>query len=182
MDMPKRNEKKASELKGLNIYQDPKHGTVLYDWLTKKGYQLTTSDVKTFGLSQAFLPVAIVLTFFCYSTLKLNFIPSILIGAIAYFVMRLIYRIKFLNNLPFIDNYKKPDNGNIFKNMANNYSKIRLITLLILAVALVGVTGSYLILNSPQGNEKITIIFLLIASIFVMLLALISLIVKKRSN
>ena len=44
--MPKNNITKASDLSGLFIYQDPKKGTVYYDILTKKGYVLTSSDVK----------------------------------------------------------------------------------------------------------------------------------------
>ena len=113
--MPKKI-RKASDLGGFNIYQDPKKGTVLYDWLTKKGYQLTSSDVGKYSLSQAFLPVAVVLIYILVVFVKMKWTPAIIIAVIAYIAMRIIYRIRFLNKLPFIENYKRPDDGNIFLN------------------------------------------------------------------
>lgn len=179
--MPKRQQTKASELKGMNIYQDPKHGTVLYDRFTKKGYQLTTSDVKWYGLSQAFLPVAIVLGYVLFAMVKLDIVPSIVISLIAYIVMRFIYRVKFLNTLPFVENYK-PNDTNIFANAAKNYSKPRLLLLTILAVALIGVTIAYLISLNPQGGERIGMYILLVASIAMFGFGLISYIYKKNNN
>ena len=79
--MANRNQRKASELRGLSIYQDPKKGTIYYDWLTKKGYQLTSSDVGTYSLSQAFLPVAIVLAYGLYRFFSMD-IKNAIIGGI----------------------------------------------------------------------------------------------------
>ena len=179
--MPKRL-RKATELKGMNIYQDPKHGTILYDWLTKKGYQLTTSDVKWYGLSQGFLPIAAILAYICYVTVKVNLVSSIIIGLIAYLVMRMLYRFRFLNNLPCVENYARPNKGNIFLNASKNYSKSRLILLVLLALALIGVTVAYLLTSNPQGPEKIGIYILLAAAIAMFGFATISLIIKKNNE
>ena len=180
--MANKKQKKASELKGFNIYQDPKKGTVLYDWLTRKGYQLTTSDVGTYSLSQAFLPVSVVLVYGLYRFFKMDMYKAIIISIIAYIVMRLIYRIKFLNKLPAIENYKRPDDGNIFQNAAKKYSKARLILLIILAVALVGVSIAYL-LTSELGNiEKIGMYLLTAAASAMFLFGLIALIIKKNDK
>lgn len=179
--MPKKI-RKASDLGGLNIYQDPKKGTVLYDWLTKKGYQLTTSDVGKYSLSQAFLPVAIVLIYVLVTMFKLEWIPSIIIAVIAYIVMKIVYRITFLNKLPFVENYSRPDDGNIFINASKKYTKIRLILLIILALALIGVTIAYLLTSKLVGLEKYGIIALIVAAVAMLGFAVIALIIKNKDN
>ena len=179
--MPKKI-RKVSELKGLNIYQDPKKGTVLYDFITKKGFQLTTSDIGGYSLSQAFFPVAIVLVYILYQFAKLDMVKSVIISVIAYIAMRLIYRFKFLNKLPYVENYQLPDNGNIFINAANKYPRIRLILLAILAVALVGVTIAYLLTVELGNIERIGIIVLIIGSFALLLFSLITLSIQKQKN
>lgn len=179
--MPKKI-RKVSELKGLNIYQDPKKGTVLYDFITKKGFQLTTSDIGGYSLSQAFFPVAIVLVYILYQFVKLDMVKSVIISVIAYIAMRLIYRFKFLNKLPYVENYQLPDNGNIFINAANKYPRIRLILLAILAVALVGVTIAYLLTVELGNIERIGIIVLIIGSFALLLFSLITLSIQKQKN
>lgn len=179
--MPKNN-RKITDLKGLNIYHDPKKGTILYDYLTKKGYQLTTSDIGKYSLSQGFLPVAVVIAYALYNFAKLDMGRSIILALIAYVVMRAIYRFAFLNKLPFIPNYKRPDDGKFFLNAAKNYSKIRLIAIAILAVILIGVTITFLLISELQQLEKIGIILLIVASIAVLGFALITLSIKKNND
>lgn len=174
--------RKASDLGGFNIYQDPKKGTVMYDWLTKKGYQLTTSDVGKYSLSQAFLPVAVVLIYVLVVFAKLGWKTSILIAIAAYIVMKVIYRITFLNKLPYVENYQRPDNGNIFLNASKKYSKARLILLIILAVALIGVTIAYLLTSELAGLEKYGIIALIVAAVAMLGFATISLVLKKNNH
>ena len=180
--MPRKKQIKANELKGINIYQDPKHGTILYDWITKKGYQLTSSDTKWYIFSEAFLPISIVIVYVSYSLFNVLFINSIIFGLIAYLVMRLIYRVKFLNTLPAIDNYKIPNNGNIFTNAASNYSKTRLLILLILSVALLGVTIAYLVTNKAQSNDVVGIVLLLIAASVLFIFSLVTYIIKNKQK
>ncbi|MBQ1287199.1 MAG: hypothetical protein IIY22_01440, partial [Erysipelotrichaceae bacterium] len=59
--MPKRRIIKASDLSGIFIYQDPKKGTIYYDILSRKGYILTSSDVSTYTIYTAMLPLCLVL-------------------------------------------------------------------------------------------------------------------------
>lgn len=182
--MANRKQIKASELTGFNVYQDPKHGTVVYDWISKKGFQLTTSDVRWYTLSQAFLPVAIVLIYICYSLFKLQMLPSIIIGIVSYIVMKVLYRVKFLNTLPCVENYKRPNNSNLVENAAEKYSKIRLIILLVLSIALVSVSTIYYIFSQdPMSNvEKIGVLVMIVASIGLLLFTLITLIVQKKKQ
>lgn len=176
--MPKK-QRKATELKGINIYQDPKHGTILYDWLTKRGYQLTSSDVKWYSISQSFVLLGIITAYICYVMFSFNLVPSIIAGAIVYVVVRMVYQIKFLNKLPYIENYSRPDKGNIFTNAAKTYSRQRLMVLIALSVALIAVTIAYLVGVNPQGTERIGIYVLLAGSIILFGFAVISLICKK---
>lgn len=179
--MPKNN-RKVSDLKGLNIYHDPKKGTILYDWLTKKGYQLTTSDIGKYSLSQAFLPVAIVLVYFFYNYIKLDIVRSVILSLIAYVLMKLAYRFLFLNKLPFIPNYKRPDEGKFFINAAKNYSKIRLIIIIILSIILIGVTVVFMLTSKLQQLETIGIILLIVAAVALLGFAIITLSVKKNND
>lgn len=180
--MAKKKQIKASELKGMNIYQDSKHGTVYYDWLSKKGFQLTTSDVRWYNLSQAFLPITVVIMYACNVLFKLTISASIIIGLIAYVVMRMVYRFKFLNSLPCIENYKTPGEGNVFTNTAKNYSKARLILLTILSIALIGVTIAYIILEKPEGIAKIGMYVLTVAAGAMLVFSGISLIIKEKGS
>ena len=180
--MANRNQRKASELRGLSIYQDPKKGTIYYDWLTRKGYQLTSSDVGTYSLSQSFLPVAIVLAYGLYRFFSMDIKNAIIGGIIGYLVMKLIYRFAFLNKLPFIENYQRPDKGNIFKNAANTYSKIRLILLSVFAVALVGVTIAFVLTTELGTIEKIGMYILIVAAVAVSAFGIIALIIKRNGN
>lgn len=181
--MGNKKQRKASELKGFNIYQDPKKGTILYDWLTRKGYQLTSSDVGKYMLSQAFLPVSVVLVYGFYSLFHMIMFKAVIAGCISYVVMRMLYRILFLNKLPVIENYERPDNGNIFQNAAKKYSKQRLIILIILALALIVITCIYLFTNKQiPSYEKIGMYILVIAAIALFLFGLISLSFKKNDK
>lgn len=180
--MARRKQTKASELKGMNIYQDPKHGTVYYDWLTRKGYQLTTSDVKWYQISQGFLPIAVIVAYVCNVLIHLTLSASIIIGLIAYVLMKMVFRLKFLNTLPFVENYKKSNKDNIFQNAAKNYSKQRLAVLAILAVALVGCTIAYILLEKPTGTAMIGMYVLLIAAVAMAIYSIVALIIKKKND
>ena len=182
--MANRKQIKASDLTGFNIYQDPKHGTILYDWLTKKGYQLTTSDVRWYNLSTAFLPVAVVVVYACMSLFKIDTFPSAIIGIIAYLVMKLLYRMQFLNKLPFVENYKRPNYSGIVKNAADKYSKLRLKILLFLAVALAGVSIAYLLISYKQLDNamKFGMIVLALAAFVLLIFAIAALITKNKEN
>ena len=89
---------------------------------------------------------------------------------------------KFLNKLPYIENYTRPDKGNVFTNAAKTYSKQRLMVLITLAVALIGVTIAYLIGVNPQGSERIGIYVLLVGAVILLGFATISLIYKKDNH
>ena len=139
-----RNIQKASELKGLFIYHDKHHGTVFYDILTRNGYILTSKDIKTYNLSIAFLPIAVIIFYFALQ-LKLNTTISLLIALGIYVVAELIYRFTFLYKLPCVEHYKITKENSIINNLTKTYSKQRLIVLAIFLLALVILMALYIL-------------------------------------
>lgn len=177
--MPK-NIKKAKNLKGLSIYQDKYHGTVYYDFFTKNGYVIEDDDVKTYTLSIAFLPLAIVLFYFLFQ-FKINVLVALAIAIGFYVVAQIIYRFAFLYKLECIENYKSEKSGNAIDNLTSNYSKPRLIVLVIFLIALVVVTAAYILTSDFEG-ATLTALWILVAATFIFLLIVIYALIRKNKN
>ena len=96
------NKKRIADIGGINIYHDPKKGTVMYDWLTKRGYQLTNQDMSKYSLSVSFFPMAIIIGYVSYAMIGVELIPSLVIALISYIAMKLIFRFTTLNKLPYM--------------------------------------------------------------------------------
>lgn len=164
--MSKRKEIKASDLRGINVYQDSKKGTVIYDWLTGNGYQITTSETNTYIISQSYLPIALLLGYGFYYFLNNNLILSVIIGVIAYIGMQLIYRFTFLYKLPVIKKYQRPGGKNLIKNLSIQYSSSQLKVLSVLCICIV-ITGIISIFTQDLQSSGIIlmIIMCLVATI-----------------
>lgn len=175
------SKQKASDLKGRNIFQDPKRGTILYDPISKRGYQLTSKEVSAYTLSKAFLSLAIIIVYACYAILDLSLILSLVIGVVGYVFMKVIFKIRVLNTLPVIENYQRPNNGNFFKNSAERYTYKNLILMIALSAAFIGVTIYYINTTTLGKPEIIGFIILLGATGITLLFSIIVLIVKKSS-
>lgn len=178
--MPKR-QLKASELKGLFIYQDKNHGTVYYDILTGNGYIFTTSDSRYYTLSVAFLPVAVVIFYFL-TQFGLSIAASLAIAIGAYALMQIIYRVKFLYKLPCIKNYKVSKKNNVITNLSENYSIQRLAVLTILSSLLVGATFAYISISNFEGVTLIGMIILGIITLVLFVICILALAKKKTST
>ena len=87
---------KASELKGLTIYQDPKRGTVFYDIFTKRAFNITSSDIKGYMMYSALLPLSLFVAFLCMSAFSLNMVTTLLIMFGIYIIGAILFRIFFL--------------------------------------------------------------------------------------
>ena len=134
--MTRRNDIKASELSGLFIYQDPKKGTIFYDILTRKGYVLTSKDVKKYVLYTSLFPISVLVSIFVMSTFKLSFVQTALVFAGIYLIGAIYARFMFFYKLPVADKWKPFKKESIVSQLANNYSSTRLIILLILLLLL----------------------------------------------
>lgn len=175
--MPKKIQK-ATDLKGLFIYHDEHHGTVYYDLITRNGYILTSRDVKGYTLSVSFIPLTAVVFYFCLH-FKLNTIISVLIALGFYILLQAIYRITFLYKLPCVENYNIKKRKSLSENLMKNYSKQRLIVLVIFLVLLVGTMVAY-ILTSGFTGILVYALWAVTCATFIFLLIVISALIKKN--
>ena len=127
---------KVQELKGLNIYHDRRHGTVMYDVLTKNGYVILNRDVKKLVLNDLGFPVAI-LVYFLSQNLKVDSYVGPLAAIAAYILCKLLFRFLYLYKLPVIKNYE-PEGGKkgFIERFASIYNKTQLIIVAVLAIAI----------------------------------------------
>ena len=127
---------KTRDLSGLNIYQDPKRGTIFYDIFTQRGFILTSSDVKTYTVYSSMLPLSFIVAFAITSLFRLDYIATIIIFLVIYAAVMILFRVNFFYKLPEAENWKPFKRENIFVWMATNFSRSRLIMLLLMLIAL----------------------------------------------
>lgn len=168
---------KASELQGLDIYQDPKKGTLIYDIFSRNAYHLTTSDISTYTLSKAILPVSILLIYII-NLISKNMALSIILGIAIYAILQIVYRFAWLYKLPCEKNYKRPGGNNFIENLASRYSKPQIVALVVLCSAIVAVSIIYIIVDKLQGG-MLYVFILTSALALVMDLLFIGCLIKK---
>ena len=132
--MPKKVQK-AKDLKGLFIFHDENHGVVYYDLLTRNGYILTNDDVRWYTFSISFLPLSVILL---YGLVQFNFnmLQAICLAVCFYILAQILFRVLFLYKLPCVEKYSIKKKKRIVDNLADTYSKPRLIALVVLLLAL----------------------------------------------
>ena len=134
--MPNRRIIKASDLSGIFIHQDPKRGTIYYDILSRKGYILTSSDVRMYSLYSAMLPLCIIAASLSVSLFHLNYLSATILFVAFYLLAAVAFRYFFFYKLPVAKNWKPAKTESIFLYFARGYSKQRLIVLIILLLLL----------------------------------------------
>lgn len=149
--MPNRRIIKAKDLGGINIFQDPKRGTIFYDFITKKGYILTSSDVKTYTIFSAMLPLCIIVAFAAASLFSFNYAIAILIFLALYIAVEITFRLMFFYKLPVAENWHSLKKENIIVSMARNFNNVRLIILIIMLVLLTALMPLYANMEKLQG-------------------------------
>lgn len=134
----------AKDLIGLSIYHDPKYGTIFYDVLSKKAYQLINQDVKNYNIYTAMMPLCAVAAYVCNLWFKMPFIGCIIVFAVLWLISEIAARYMFFYKLPVLNNWKKFKKEGIIESMAKNYTGLRLIilTLLLITVAVVMVLNA----------------------------------------
>lgn len=180
--MAKKNKNQTNEIKGLNIIHDPKHGTVLYDYISKKGYQLVQSDVPAYSMSTLFLPIAVLIFYILNALAKMPALYAIIVGVVSYIIMKLVWRIRFLNNLPYIDNYKKPVDYNFVESITDQYNKSQLIILIICSTLLALLSFTYVRINELEKMDIIGFNILALVAIAVDIFFIYVAIRKKKSE
>lgn len=162
----------AKDLSGIFIDHDPKKGCIYYDVFRKKGYIITNADVKKYNLYTLALPLSIMAAYL----LALFKIPSwgcVIFGILAYIGFRIMFRFKFLYELPEIPNYNRKNKDSILVGYAKQYGTIRLAVLTILLAAISVVT----VLNAKVSNfEGFNLYMNYVVAVIVGIVAILSLI------
>ncbi len=180
--MPNKRIIKASDLSGIFIHQDPKRGTIYYDILSRKGYILTSSDVRMYSLYSAMLPLCILAVALSVSLFGLSYISAIILFAALYLLTAIVFRFLFFSKLPVAENWKPARPQNIFLYFARGYSKQRLIILVILLLLLGILMPLYGRIENYEGANLIGSDLLGAIALTGCIIILISLIIKIRND
>ena len=173
---------KARDLAGMFIYQDPKHGTIFYDIFTRKGYVLTTSDVRTYTFYTMMLPLCILLSFSAMSIFSLNYLSCFIIFISLYLIASVAFRFMFFYKLPLAKNFKPVKKESIFLYMARGYSAKRLMFLIVLLVALTIVTPVYAYMEHYEDINLYSSWILATGAAIGAIVISISLVLKLKNN
>ena len=179
--MANRQPIKTKDLDGLFIYQDPKKGTIYYDIFTRRGYILTSSDIKTYSMYSSSFYFCILIAFLLMYTFKLTYVDTILIFIALYILIQVIFRITFLYKLPVIENYQPPKKEKVYISIANKYSSGRLIFLLLAFLALTILMPIYAYTSNMTNYNKIASYLLSFMTLVASIITLLAIISKRKS-
>ena len=173
---------KTKDLAGLTIYQDPKRGTIFYDIFTKKGFILTSSDVKTYTIYTSMMPLCFIVAFALSSLFSLGYIATIIIFLVLFIAMMILFRVKFFYTLPEAENWKPVKRENIFVSMAMNYSRNRLIALILMLMALTILMPLYANMEKYDNINLYGSYAIAVVTLIGAIICTISLVVKIRND
>ena len=173
---------KASDLSGFSIFQDPKRGTVFYDIVSRKGYILTTSDVRMYTLYTSMLPLSIICACLAMSMFNLGYVSTILIFAAIYLLAFMAFRFTFFWKLPEAERWKPVKKESVFLYLARGYSKNRLIILIFLLLAISILMPLYAIIENRTGIDLYGSYILGAGTFIGMIIVIISLVLKIKNN
>lgn len=173
---------KAKDLSGLSIYQDPKRGTIFYDIFTKKGYILTSSDVKTYTIYTSMLPLCFIVAFAAMSLFKLNFLTAAIIFLFLFGAVMVLFRVKFFYTLPEAEGFKPVKRDNIFVSIARTFPKNRLIVLILMLVALTILMPIYANMENVDGVNLYGSYVISVITLIGVIICTIGLVVKIRND
>ncbi len=143
-----RNTMRASDLRGVSIYQEKKR-TVYYDMFTKSGYVINNAEVRNYMLfSNRHTAIALGAVVIYYLTN--NVVLSVVAGIAALVIMELVFRKTFLQKLPEIKNYQRPHKQSYVDSIATDETVTRILLLILIGVLL----AFMLIYNIATGIYK----------------------------
>ena len=173
---------KARDLAGIFIYQDPKHGTIFYDIISRKGYILTSSDVRTYTFYTMTFPLCILLAFGTMSLFSLSYISGFIIFVAFYLLAALAFRFLFFYKLPVAYNFRPVKKESVFLYLARGYSSTRLIILICLLAALAILMPVYARMEHYEGVNLYSSYIMGGGAAIAAIAVIISLILKLKNN
>ncbi|MCF0108995.1 MAG: hypothetical protein HUJ57_02720 [Erysipelotrichaceae bacterium] len=175
-----KNQTKALDLKGLNIYHDRRHGTVYYDILTRNGYVILNQDVNKLLLNDMGFPIAILAYFLMQNMGQPSYVNT-LVAIAAWAVCKLLFRILFLYRLPVVKNYV-PEGGHksFVERFAATYNRVQLIIVTVLGTMIFIATIAYVILGKITGFDMICLVILALIGLALAIICLMA--IRKQDT
>jgi len=180
--MANKKPKKIQDISGTFIYQDPKHGTVFYDIFTKRGFNLTTSDLQMALYYNVLFPTAVLVILSLISFLKVDFKIAASVGVIAYVLAEILFRVCYFYKLPVIDNYKPIKKDCILVRFAKKYSPQRLVVLALLLAGIAVCTVIYGKLEKLSDYSLYAGYAIATICVVAAILSLVAIVIKKKNN
>ena len=137
---------KANNLRGLSIYHD-KGMTVYSNPFMKNGYVISDSDVRQYSFYAGRLWVSVLLGLASFLMFDLHPLIAIGIGLAFYLVSTAFFVFSYLDKLPLLKNYKKPQRTGLIDEKAQTSSVGRLVGTALLSFAL----AVLILLNAKQS-------------------------------
>ena len=128
--------RQAEEASGFSVYHTDKYKNVYYDIFTRKAHVITRSEVKRFNAFNTRYAIGLLAALLCYVFGHMNGFLSALIGFGTYLIAYIIFRVKMLNELTVIDHFEFPEKVPYTDKVAMEFSKGRIIILIVLAIVL----------------------------------------------
>lgn len=179
--MPKNN-LKPKDLVGLSIYQDPKRGTIWYDFITKRAFVITNSDVKNYMVYTSMFSICILVAFAFMSFFSLNYVDALIVFVVSYILLMILFRIFFFYKLIEVEGYKPPQREDLITMMANNYSKSRLTVLIFLLLALSILMPLYAINENMTSVNRYGSYVLSAIAVIGIILSVLALLKQRKLN
>lgn len=132
--MANARQRKLSDLNDRFLYQYGKN-YVYCGPFSKKAYILTNENAKAYSFfsTRYMIVLSIVVLLFI---LNVKPIISIIAGVISFIVFELAFRLKFLKDLPVVENFEKPKRLSTIENLTENFSTTRIAILIFCGVGL----------------------------------------------
>ena len=180
--MPQRRMIRANDLSGLFIYQDPKRGTVFYDYLTRKGYILTSSDVGMYTLYQMMLPLCLLAALGAVSFIGVSYSTALIVFLVLLVLSEILFRIFFFYKLPVAEKWHPYKRENFVIAMAKGFSSTRLFILLLLLLGLTITMPLYARMDEMSGFNLYAVYGVSFLTFLGAILTIAALIIRKKNN
>lgn len=132
--MANTNQRKISDINDRFLYPYGKN-YVYCGPFSKKAYILTNDNAKSYLLFSARYMIALSVTVLLFVVTSKALI-SLIAGIATFVVFELVFRLKFLTDLPTVENFVKPERANIIDSLVEKYTVWKMAVLIFCGIGL----------------------------------------------
>ena len=172
----------AKDLTGKNVYHlNNGNQTVYYDSRSKTAYIITNAKASSFSTWQLRGPACLIGAAILI-LLRLNFIVAVLIGILAYVILNIAFRKKFLEDQPINTNFVKPKSKGFIRDIASRYPKSSLVIVCIMFFAIAASLLANQIINKYEGPVVTFNLIFIVINVLIGLFISYIYHIKKKEN